>query len=414
MNRRHFLSLLAGNSLVLTGCQSWPVREFFNPCLSPVLPEELLHHPVVTTALAGLDTSRLWDGHVHLIGTGDNNSGIWVNPHMRSVFHPVQYTQFLFYTNAACTGTDVDIDEQYIQRLVALNETMPAGSRLMLLAFDYTHAEDGRRRHEQSAFYTPNDYAARTAQRYPDHFEWIASIHPYRDDCVDALEQAVTQGARAVKWLPPGMGINPASPRCDRFYAAMSRLDIPLLTHGGEEKAIHGANKPGYGNPLLLRRPLDHGVVVIVAHCASLGSYPDIDISVNSGPVESFDLFARLMDDPHYERLLYGEISAMTQSNRAGKALETTLTRTDWHTRLINASDYPLPGVMPLFSLRQLVRKKYISEVQANVLDKVRRHHALLFDLVLKRCLQVNGHQFADEVFHTRRVFEKKPDEKAR
>ena len=407
MNRRYFLSLLAGNSLILTGCQSWPVRELLNPCLSPRLPEDLLQHPVVTAALADLDTAQLWDGHVHLIGIGDNNSGLWVNPQMRSLFHPVQYTQFLFYTNAACTGSDINIDELYIQRLVELNKTMPAGSRLMLLAFDYTYDEKGRRLVEQSAFHTPNDYAARTAQQYPGHFEWIASIHPYRNDCVDALEQAVARGARAVKWLPPGMGINPAARRCDRFYSAMNRLDLPLLTHGGEEKAIHGANQRDYGNPLLLRNALDQGVRVIVAHCASLGSYPDIDIRVNRVNVESFDLFTRLMDEPQYEGLLYGEISALTQTNRVGKALATTLTRTDWHPRLINASDYPLPGVMPLFSLRQLVTKKYINDEQAIILDKIRRHHALLFDLVLKRCLQAGGRKFADEVFHSRRIFDK-------
>jgi len=31
----------------------------------------------------------------------------------------------------------------------------------------------------------------RSLQQYPEHFEWIASIHPYRRDCVDELEKAV-------------------------------------------------------------------------------------------------------------------------------------------------------------------------------------------------------------------------------
>ena len=34
------------------------------------------------------------------------------------------------------------------------------------------------------------------------------SIHPYRPDAVAALEQAKADGARAVKWLPPAMGID--------------------------------------------------------------------------------------------------------------------------------------------------------------------------------------------------------------
>ena len=46
--------------------------------------------------------------------------------------------------------------------------------------------------------YTSDNYAARLHQQWPDCFEWIASIHPYRLDCVEALEQAVAKGARAV------------------------------------------------------------------------------------------------------------------------------------------------------------------------------------------------------------------------
>ena len=37
------------------------------------------------------------------------------------------------------------------------------------------------------------------------------------------------RGAVTVTWLPPAMGIDPASKRCDAFYDAMARLDLPLL-----------------------------------------------------------------------------------------------------------------------------------------------------------------------------------------
>ena len=42
------------------------------------------------------------------------------------------------------------------------------------------------------------------------------------------------RGAVAVTWLPPAMGIDPASKRCDALYDAVLRLDLPLLSHGGE------------------------------------------------------------------------------------------------------------------------------------------------------------------------------------
>ena len=48
-----------------------------------------------------------------------------------------------------------------------------------------------------------------------------------------------------------------------------------------------------------------------------------------------------------YDGLLYGEISALTQYNRfkENDTLKTLLERKDLHSRLINGSDYPLPGI---------------------------------------------------------------------
>jgi len=65
------------------------------------------------------------------------------------------------------------------------------------------------------------------------------------------------------------MGIDPASSRCDRFYEALVRTDTPLLTHAGEEAAVDSPAAQELGNPLRLRRALEHGVRVIVAHCAT-------------------------------------------------------------------------------------------------------------------------------------------------
>ena len=48
-------------------------------------------------------------------------------------------------------------------------------------------------------------------------------------------------GARAVKWLPSAMGIDPASAKCDRFYEALNRLDLPLIAHAGLELVPGGS-----------------------------------------------------------------------------------------------------------------------------------------------------------------------------
>jgi mannonate dehydratase len=162
-------------------------------------------------------------------------------------------------------------------------------------------------------------------------------------------------------------------------------------------------------NPLRLRRPLDHGVRVIVAHCASLGENADIDRGSNGPRADAFDLFARLMDEPRYDGRLFGDISAVTQANRVGRPLETLLARSDWHRRLINGSDYPLPGVIPLFSIRRFVEQSYLTSAQATVISEIRPYNPLLFDFVLKRSLVKNGQRFAPIVFESRRMFDRKP-----
>jgi mannonate dehydratase len=407
MKRRHFLLGFTTLGLAGAGFRYWPEDGLWNPCPEEPLPQALLDHPLVQSAWQGIDPGRCWDCHVHLVGSGDGDSGIWVNPQMHSVAHPIQWVQGVFYYNASCTSNDGMSDRRFVERLVWLQQQLPAGMKLMLLAFDYNYDESGERHLERSPFYTPNAYAAAVAEQYPDRFEWIASIHPYRRDAVAALREAVSKGARAVKWLPAAHGMDPGSPLCDAFYQAAAELDIPLLVHAGTELAVHGGNTEDYGNPLRLRRPLERGVRVIVAHCASLGRGIDLDIGHQGPRVPNFELFARLMQEPQYQDLLYGDISAVTQINRVANGLETLVTREDWHSRLLNGSDYPLPGIPPLFSLKQLRRRGYISGPQAEVLSTIRRHHPLLFDLVLKRTLRIDGHAFGAAPFHTRDFFER-------
>jgi mannonate dehydratase len=219
----------------------------------------------------------------------------------------------------------------------------------------------------------------------------------------------VRAGAQAVKWLPVAMGMDPASPRCDALYGALARLRVPLLTHGGDEAAVHGKREDHLANPLRLRRALDHGVRVIIAHCASLGRGVDLDRGPNGPRVSNFDLFRRLMAERRYEGLLYGDISAVVQRNRAAECLPALLEREEWHDRLLFGSDYPLPGVLPLISATALARLGLLDEADVPALIEIRRHNPLLFDFVLKRRLAWRGRRFGVRAFETRRVFERPP-----
>lgn len=380
-------------------------HHLINPCLAD-LPQELATDPLIEAAWRGLDPGQVWDCHAHIAGTGDSGRGIEISPRMMSPLHPMEYLQRLFYLNAGCAHEARGVDDSYIERLHNLMAGLEPGAKLMLLAFDHVHDPGGAPRPDLSAFFVPNDYARELAQAAPQWFEWVCSVHPWRADAVDALEAAVAGGARAVKWLPPAMGIDPASQACDPFYKAMARLDLPLISHGGEEEAVRGAGRPEWGNPLRLRRALDQGVRVVMAHCATHGEDVDYD-DPGRARVPSFELFARMMDEPAHATLLFGDISATTLRNRDLWTLKTLLEREEWHPRLLYGSDYPLPGILPLISVSGIARAGLLAPEAVPVLEAVRRHNPLLFSFVLKRHLSSTGKRFAASVFETRPFFDR-------
>lgn len=401
-SRRRFIGA-AGLLAALAGCR---VRKPFliNPCHDPAL-DALAESPWLARAWLGLAPAQVWDCHVHLAGIGDSGNGLVVGRRLMSLLHPVLYSQRLFYLNAGCVsempGT---VDENYVRRLALLVRNMPAGVKALVFAFDWYHGDGGLPVPDRSTFYVPDDYARRVAAAQPDVFEWVASIHPYRPDAVDRLEAAAAQNAKAVKWLPAAQNIDPGSKRCDAFFAALARLRLPLISHCGMEKAAQGVSMEHFGNPLRLRRALEAGVRVVVAHCASAGKDEDLD---KPGTEQtSFALFTRLMEEPDWKEHLFGDISAIVLRNRRPEIIRTLLARDDWHGRLLNGSDYPLPGILPLISPAALASNGLLPKEAVADLDMLREHNPLYFDLALKRNLRWQGKSFPAGVFATRTFFE--------
>jgi mannonate dehydratase len=397
--RRRFLATALG--LAASGCTAW--REgLFNPCATEPLPRRLAEHELVRAAWKGVDPAAFRDCHVHLAGVGDSEGVVWLNPDMRTLAKPFALAHAAFFLDGACVPADSKhVDESYVARLVALLDAFPAGARAMLFALDAAYDDGGRFLAARTVMLVSNAYARDVAARRPDRFEWIASVHPYRRDAVEVVEAAAAQGARAVKWIPSLMNIDPASPRCDEFYGTLARLDLPLLTHSGYEHPIQGSQNE-MNAPSRLRRALDHGVRVIVAHCATEGA--SRDPTRGDRETLNFTQFAQLMDDPRYEGRVFGDISAIT-GYRDPKVLREILVRTDWHPRLLYGSDYPLPGILPMMSVEALAAQGFLASAKVPILIELRRYNALLFDFVLKRHLRADGRGFAPAVFQARRYF---------
>jgi uncharacterized protein len=345
---------------------------------------------LIKRAFDDVDPARLVDHHVHIAGLGSNGSRAFVNAKMRTWKHPFHRLKFKVYMSSAGVDDEHRADAQLFQRLTDLVANIPNHGKHRLLAFDKNYRPDGSVDLEKTEFYVPNEYVFKLAEQHPDMFAPNISVNPYRGDAIAELEKWAKRGARVVKWLPNAMGIDPSDPRCDPFYQKMKELDLILLSHGGEEKAVEAEEDQKLGNPLLLRRPLGHGVKVIVAHCAGLGTNEDLD-DPDLPQVPNFDLFLRLMDDKRYEGLVFGEVSAMTQFNRLSKPLTTILERDDLHERLVNGSDYPLPAVNVLIRTRPLVKLGYLTAKESNWLKEIYQYNPLLFDFVLKRTVKRPG-----------------------
>jgi len=379
-----------------------------NPCLGP-LPYEWAQHELVLAAFEGIDAGQLWDMHAHLLGTGDSGSGCTVSPDLYSLWHPIDVLRRHIVLNAACVPRNSrSIDADYVARLHLLSQDFPAGAKWMLYAFAHAHSYQGQPRPDVSTVQVPNAYAAAVAQRHPERFAWVASVHPYAANALEQLQQARRDGALALKWLPSAMNIDMRDARCLPLYDWLAATGMPLIVHCGEEMAAPGAGQDHFGTPLLARVPLEAGVRVVMAHCASLGRA--IDLDARSQPqVAAFDLFARLMKEQMSNRqpMLWGDISALFQANRSARIWRSVLQRPDWHGRLLHGSDYPLPGVLPLYDLEALAAARLLADSAVAPLQALRRYNPLLFDFVLKRSLTRGRNRLATSIFHTRPFFDR-------
>ena len=345
---------------------------------------------------------ELIDFHLHLLGLDEKKTGCYVNPGMKSIFQPVQYLKYNFYLKAGGIQSKKNPDDEYIKRLVSLarHTQFFVKTKYHLFAFDKFYNINGEQDLSRTRFYVSNDYMYSIAKKYPDIFIPVISINPYRKDALDALDKWAAAGVSYIKWLPNAMGINPSDNRIDNFYIKMREHKMILITHTGKEDAVNCGEYQKLGNPLLLRKPLEMGVKVIAAHCASSGRNLDFENPDNK-QTDNFDLLLRLLRETKYENLLFADISALTQFNRMGKPLNTILDNDNLHRRLVNGSDYPLPAINMIIQTKKLRRNNFITDDERRILNEIYKCNPLLFDTVLKIILKhpASGKKFNKKIF---------------
>lgn len=350
---------------------------------------------LIRLAFSDLDAKKLMDYHLHIVSTGTTCKECFINPNFYSSLHPIKRMRFKVYVSAAGVTDLTRTDEQYVERLLALIDNMEEHGRFLILAFDKHYTEHGEVDSENTDFYVSNDYSMQVASR-SRFLVPAVSVHPARKDALVELERMAKKGARVVKWLPNAMGIHPDDLSYKPFYAMMKKYDMILLSHAGEERAVDAQEYQELGNPLYLRAPLDAGVKVIVAHCASLGQAQDLD-APGHPLVSNFDLFVRLFSEKKYAGRLFADISAMTQFNRLGshpepEPLKYILAHPEMHHRLVNGSDYPLPAINIVIRTKALMQNGFISTEERESLNEIYKFNPILFDFVVKRTLHHPEH----------------------
>jgi predicted TIM-barrel fold metal-dependent hydrolase len=161
------------------------------------------------------------------------------------------------------------------------------------------------------------------AKNHPEFLPAV-SIHPARPDALEELDRCLAGGAVMMKCLPNCHNINCNDPRYTPFWERMAAARLPLLAHTGGEHTVPIVCQK-YSDPRILESPLNCGVNVIAAHCAT-----------KSGLFDPEYFFAFREMTQRYGNL-FGDISAFNVPIRGRHVAECLLS--PLAERLVHGSD---------------------------------------------------------------------------
>jgi uncharacterized protein len=263
------------------------------------------------------------DMHVHIVGNGAGGTGCWLRV---KGWHRPLAALMLRQIGLPSSAMSGDLDRLYAERLVELVKTSSLGA-IVILAHDQVYDEQGKVMEGVGSFYVPNDYVLKLAREHPEFLPAV-SIHPARPDALEELDRCLAGGTVMMKCLPNCHNINCNDRRYLKFWERMAAAGLPLLAHTGGEHTVPVVRKE-LSDPRTLKLPLQCGINVIAAHCATKSGLFD---------PEYFHIFAE-MTRRHPN--LYGDTSAFNVPIR-GRHVRECL-REPLVERMLHGSDYPVP-----------------------------------------------------------------------
>lgn len=227
-------------------------------------------------------------------------------------------------------GLDVSLrapefDEVFANHLAKLVRASSLRAAV-ILAQDEVYTASGSKL-DFGSFHVPNDYVLKLASEHPEFLPAV-SIHPARADALNELDRCLEAGAVMLKLLPNCHNVDCNNARYKKFWERMAAARLPLLAHTGGEHTVPVFDKK-LADPRVLRLPLECGVTVIAAHCATKSGLGDPEYFHVLG-----EMFA---GHPN----LYGDTSAFNVPIR-GRHVRACLGE-PYAARLIHGSDFPVP-----------------------------------------------------------------------
>ena len=291
------------------------------------------------------------DMHVHIVGNGLRGSGCWIKI---GTWHRPLAAFMLRHIGVGVSTSAPEFDEAYANHLAKLVRESSLGAAV-ILAQDEVYDASGHKL-DFGSFHVPNDYVLKLAREH-EEFLPAVSIHPARADALDELERCLEAGAVMLKLLPNCHNVDCNNERYRKFWERMAAAKLPLLAHTGGEHTVPVFDKK-LSDPRVLRLPLESGVMVIAAHCATKSGMTDVEYF--------HDLRAMF---PRYPNL-FADTSAFNVPIR-GRHVPACLEAATGQ-RLVHGSDYPVPVFGHWAWLQRFVQWKDFRACERieNVLEK--------------------------------------------
>lgn len=351
------------------------------------------------------------DMHCHVAGNGTDIHNVDNDVYLYAEDNQHWFTRILYNMlekdlekmEADLNRDGIISTDEYFKLLYRLFRSSEEIDGLVLLALDAVYSpRTGILNEKKTDLWVSNRFLSQQVkdlnnrlQAEPDpekrkkRFFFGASVNPNRKDWKSELEYVLGEtGAVLLKLIPSTQHVNLKDERHKDFYRTLSNYNMPLLCHVGPEYSFpEGIRKKHLDNYRYLETPLECGVTVIAAHCAT-PVFPVIDRNV----IMDFFAFMKRYNSKDKVRL-WADTSALTLSTRIPYIQEIVETfPPEW---LVHGTDFPIPidgwAHLPLVT-HDITPEEYIGiHKTKNPLDRdirIKRAHGFS-DVILENAEKV-------------------------